>query len=30
MASARAQGDGSLDHSALLRGVERMSGRLPD
>lgn len=27
MASARAQGDGGLDHSALLRGVERMSGR---
>ena len=23
----RAQGDGSLDHSALLRGVERLSGR---
>ena len=22
----RAQGDGSLDHSALLRGVERLSG----
>jgi 2-hydroxy-3-oxopropionate reductase len=27
MASARALGDGSLDHSALLRGVERLSGR---
>ena len=27
MASARANGDGSLDHSALLRGVERLSGR---
>lgn len=27
IASARAQGDGGLDHSALLRGVERMSGR---
>jgi 2-hydroxy-3-oxopropionate reductase len=27
MASARAVGDGSLDHSALLRGVERLSGR---
>ncbi|MFI0219612.1 2-hydroxy-3-oxopropionate reductase, partial [Streptomyces lydicus] len=25
-ASLRAQGDGSLDHSALLRGVERLSG----
>jgi 2-hydroxy-3-oxopropionate reductase len=25
--SARAQGDGGLDHSALLRGVERASGR---
>jgi 2-hydroxy-3-oxopropionate reductase len=23
----RAQGDGGLDHSALLRGVERLSGR---
>jgi len=30
MASARAHGDGGLDHSALLRGVERMSGRLSD
>ncbi|CAN5555306.1 2-hydroxy-3-oxopropionate reductase [soil metagenome] len=27
MASARAAGDGQLDHSALLRGVERLSGR---
>jgi 2-hydroxy-3-oxopropionate reductase len=27
MASARACGDGSLDHSALLRGVERLNGR---
>lgn len=27
IASARAQGDGGLDHSALLRGVERLSGR---
>ncbi|RDB47415.1 2-hydroxy-3-oxopropionate reductase [Tsukamurella tyrosinosolvens] len=27
MASARANGDGALDHSALLRGVERLSGR---
>lgn len=27
MASARAVGDGGLDHSALLRGVERLSGR---
>ncbi len=26
MASARASGDGGLDHSALLRGVERLSG----
>lgn len=25
--SLRAQGDGSLDHSALLRGVERLSGQ---
>lgn len=30
MASARAQGDGRLDHSALLRGVERLSGRFTD
>lgn len=27
IAALRAQGDGSLDHSALLRGVERLSGR---
>ncbi|MFC4942841.1 2-hydroxy-3-oxopropionate reductase [Pseudonocardia sp. GCM10023141] len=27
MAAARAQGDGGLDHSALLRGVERLAGR---
>ena len=27
MASARANGDGALDHSALLRTVERLSGR---
>ncbi|MFJ4651548.1 2-hydroxy-3-oxopropionate reductase [Nocardia sp. NPDC088792] len=27
MASAKANGDGGLDHSALLRGVERLSGR---
>ena len=27
MASANAVGDGALDHSALLRGVERLSGR---
>ncbi|NIY62364.1 2-hydroxy-3-oxopropionate reductase [Streptomyces malaysiensis] len=27
IASARANGDGSLDHSALLRGVERLAGR---
>lgn len=27
MASARANGDGGLDHSGLLRGVERLSGR---
>jgi 2-hydroxy-3-oxopropionate reductase len=27
MASARANGDGDKDHSALLRGVERLSGR---
>lgn len=26
IAAARAQGDGHLDHSALLRGVERLSG----
>jgi 2-hydroxy-3-oxopropionate reductase len=29
MASARANGDGGLDHSGLLRGVERLSGRTP-
>jgi 2-hydroxy-3-oxopropionate reductase len=28
MASARANGDGGLDHSALLRGVERLAGKL--
>jgi len=27
MASARANGDGGLDHSGLFRGVERLSGR---
>src|SRR5918998_1653386 len=27
MASARANGDGGLDHSGMLRGVERLSGR---
>jgi 2-hydroxy-3-oxopropionate reductase len=27
MASCKAVGDGSLDHSALLRGIERLSGR---
>lgn len=27
MASAKAVGDGDLDHSALLKGVERLSGR---
>jgi 2-hydroxy-3-oxopropionate reductase len=27
MAALRAQGDGGLDHSALLRGVARLSGR---
>jgi 2-hydroxy-3-oxopropionate reductase len=27
VASARANGDGKLDHSALLRGVERLSGK---
>ncbi|QIS10684.1 2-hydroxy-3-oxopropionate reductase [Nocardia arthritidis] len=27
MAAAKANGDGALDHSALLRGVERLSGR---
>jgi 2-hydroxy-3-oxopropionate reductase len=29
VAAIRAQGDGNLDHSALLRGVERLSGRTP-
>ena len=29
MASAKASGDGGLDHSALLRGVERLSGQNP-
>ncbi|KAK1185203.1 2-hydroxy-3-oxopropionate reductase [Streptomyces sp. NBS 14/10] len=29
VASARACGDGGLDHSALLRGVERLAGRDP-
>ena len=28
MGALRAQGDGSLDHSALLLGVERLSGRV--
>ncbi|MDO5672309.1 MAG: 2-hydroxy-3-oxopropionate reductase [Actinomycetaceae bacterium] len=28
IASARANGDGGLDHSALLREIERLSGRL--
>ena len=27
--AVRAQGDGNLDHSALLKGVERLSGRKP-
>jgi 2-hydroxy-3-oxopropionate reductase len=30
MASARANGDGGLDHSALFRGVERQCGRTLD
>lgn len=30
MASAKAVGDGGLDHSGLLRGVERLSGRQSD
>ena len=30
MASARANGEGGLDHSGLLRGVERLSGRPTD
>ena len=29
MASAKAAGDGGLDHSALLRGVERLCGHTP-
>jgi 2-hydroxy-3-oxopropionate reductase len=29
MASARANGDGGLDHSALLRGVQRLCGQQP-
>ncbi len=29
MASARANGDGGLDHSGLLRGVQRLSGQTP-
>jgi 2-hydroxy-3-oxopropionate reductase len=29
VAAVRAQGDGNLDHSALLRGVERLSGHTP-
>ncbi|MDQ3611224.1 MAG: 2-hydroxy-3-oxopropionate reductase, partial [Actinomycetota bacterium] len=27
VAAVRAQGHGSLDHSALLKGVEQLSGR---
>lgn len=30
IAALRAQGDGGLDHSALLRGVERLSGRFTE
>ena len=30
VASARTNGDGGLDHSALLRGVERLSGKATD
>ena len=30
MGSAVANGDGGLDHSALLRGVLRLSGQDPD
>jgi 2-hydroxy-3-oxopropionate reductase len=30
MAAALANGDGGLDHSALLRGVLRLSGQDPD
>jgi len=29
MAAARANGDGGLDHSGLLRGVQRLSGQRP-
>jgi 2-hydroxy-3-oxopropionate reductase len=29
MSSAKANGDGALDHSALLHGVERLAGRHP-
>jgi 2-hydroxy-3-oxopropionate reductase len=29
IASARACGDGHLDHSALLRGLERRAGKTP-
>jgi 2-hydroxy-3-oxopropionate reductase len=28
LGAVRAQGDGNLDHSALLRGVERLAGRM--
>jgi 2-hydroxy-3-oxopropionate reductase len=28
--AARAQGDGGLDHSALLRVIQRLAGRLPE
>jgi 2-hydroxy-3-oxopropionate reductase len=30
MSAVRAQGDGSLDHTALLKLVERLSGRRHD
>nr|WP_274598942.1 2-hydroxy-3-oxopropionate reductase [Streptomyces albus] len=30
VAALRAQGDGGLDHSALVRGVKRLSGENPD
>jgi 2-hydroxy-3-oxopropionate reductase len=30
MASARANGDGGLDHSGLFRSIERLSGRMPN
>ncbi len=30
VSAVRAQGDGSLDHSALLRGVERLGGVAPE